>query len=190
MLVAFGTVDVTYMLFEWDMANKAAVIGARTAVVSNPIAGGIMNVAYTGQLGQSCFNTSNCPVIANVVCTPAASGGSCTGGYTFDDNAFTTILTKMREAFPSVAGNPNQRLQRQNVLISYLPNDLGFVGRPGGLPMDVRVGIRCMTHQLYFLGALMSWVFPALPAGCPAAPAGWTIPTFATTLPSESLSTN
>ncbi len=33
MLVAFGTVDVSYMLFEWSQANKATYIGApRTAV--------------------------------------------------------------------------------------------------------------------------------------------------------------
>lgn len=215
MLVAFGTVDFTYMLFEWDMANKATYIGARTAVVSPPVASGITNlflgnpgagaVTYSAtqiaQIGQPCLTaatgapTNNCPAISNVVCTPAASGGSCTGGYAFDDTAFADtslgtdgrprgILPRMQAVFP--------RLQRQDVQISYQTNGLGFVGRPsnlGGLPVDVTVQIQCMTHQFYFLGALMGWAFPALPPACPAAPSGPTIPAFATTLPSEVLAT-
>ena len=199
MLVAFGTVDFTYMLFEWDMANKAAYIGARTAVVSNPVASGITNPTLTAaqiaQLGQTCFIVAsgaadtnvNCPTTGKIDCTPAASAGpsdSC-GSYTFDNTAFTAILTKMQTVFP--------RLRRQNVQISYQTNGLGFMGRPsslGGLPMDVTVSIRCMTHQFFFLSALMGWAFPALPAGCPAAPAGPAIPAFATTLPSEDMVTN
>ena len=201
LLVAFGTVDFTYMLFDWDMANKATYLGARTAVVSNPIASGITSVTYTttqlANLGLPCFNpdgtaNGNCPAITSVVCTPAASsGGSCTGGYTFDDAAFTTILTQMRKAFPPVGAAAN-RLQRQDVQITYQTNGLGFVGRPaafGGLPMDVTVSIRCMTHQFFFLGALMNWAFAAPPAGCPAGPSGPAIPAFATTLTSEVLVT-
>jgi hypothetical protein len=87
MLVAFGTVDFTYMLFEWDMANKATYMGARKAVVSDPIATGIANVTYTGQPGQLCFSAAtgaatspvNCPT-PSAVCTPAASsfhGSGC-----------------------------------------------------------------------------------------------------------------
>jgi Flp pilus assembly protein TadG len=38
MLVTLGTVDVTYMLYEWALANKATYVGARAAVVSNPVA--------------------------------------------------------------------------------------------------------------------------------------------------------
>jgi Flp pilus assembly protein TadG len=189
LLVALGTVDFTYMLFDWSMANKAAFIGARTAVVSDPVATGITNPTYdTTLLGQSCSNpatgaaTGNCPAPVSTVCTPGASGGSCTAGYTFDNTAFTTILGNMQNVFP--------RLQRQNVQLAYQTNGLGFVGRPGGLPMDVQVSIRCMTHQFYFIGALMGWIFTA-PAGCPAGtPAGPAIPAFATTLTSEDTVTN
>jgi Flp pilus assembly protein TadG len=191
LLAALGTIDFTYMLFDWSMANKAAFIGARTAVASDPVATGITNLTYTAtqtsNLGQWCFTTAtgaangNCPT-ASATCTPAASGGSCTAGYTFDNTAFTTILGKMQAVFP--------RLQRQNVQISYLTNGLGFAGRPNGLPMDVTVSISCMTHQFYFIGALMNWTFTA-PAGCPAGtPAAPSIPAFATTLTSEDMVTN
>jgi Flp pilus assembly protein TadG len=197
LLAALGTVDFTYMLFDWSMANKAAFIGARTAVVSNPVATEITNPTYdTTLLGLPCSDattgaaTGNCPAAVSTVCTPGASGGSCTAGYSFNDTAFTTILGNMQSVFP--------RLQRQNVQITYQTNGLGFVGRPGGLPMAVKVSIRpsanpsisCMTHRPYFINSLMGWIF-TVPAGCPAGTtAGLPIPTFATTLPSEDMVTN
>jgi Flp pilus assembly protein TadG len=111
-LAALGTVDITYMLFDWSMANKAAFIGARTAIVSDPVASGITNLTYSTagtQTGQPCFDpatgdanlTSGCPTV-NTVCTPAASNGSCTGGYNWDttsETAYTTILANMQWSF-------------------------------------------------------------------------------------------
>src|SRR5438552_11915902 len=95
LLAALGTVDITFMLFDWSMANKATFAGARTAVVSSPVASGITTVNYSAaqiaQLGNWCFDTGtgstngNCPS-PSAVCTPnSSSGGSCTNGYTFDN---------------------------------------------------------------------------------------------------------
>ena len=39
--MVLGTIDVVYMLYEWALANKAAYVGARTAMVSDPVANGI-----------------------------------------------------------------------------------------------------------------------------------------------------
>jgi len=121
--------------------------------------------------------TSDCPTVTTV-CTPAATGGSCTNSFTWNETAFTNILGKMQSVFP--------RLQRRNVQISYQTNGLGFVGRPNGLPLNVTVRIRCMTHEFYFLGALMNWAF-TVPAGCTGTPTGPSIPSFATTLTSEDM---
>src|SRR5690242_19796582 len=78
LLVALGTVDVSYMLFDWTQANKATYRGARMAVISDPVATGITNPTYSTagtQLGQLCFDsagaanaTSSCPTV-NTVCT-------------------------------------------------------------------------------------------------------------------------
>ena len=198
--VTLGAVDFSYMLSDWSMANKAAFSGARAAVVSDPVAGGITNVSYSSsqiaQLGNWCFDTGtgsniNCPSPSSV-CTPnSSSSGSCTNGHTFNNTAFGTIFGKMQELFP--------RLQRQNVQIVYNANGLGFVGQPNGLPMNVTVSIECMTHQFYFISGLMGWAFTAPsnytnPSGngpaCPATVAGPRIPRFATTLTSESMVTN
>jgi TadE-like protein len=200
-LVAFGTVDIAYMLSDWALANKAAYAGAHRAIVTNPVAVGITNLAYDpSKLGQLCFDPStglasgNCPLVQDsnlnppgpVVCTPAATaGGRCTGGYSFDDRSFdchctspgvpVPIFNQMHQIFP--------RLQRQNVTISYQTNNLGFNGRPDGLPMNVTVTITGMTHQFYFLGPVMR-LFGGNFAATPP------IPNFTTTLTSEDMVTN
>ncbi len=190
MLLAFGTVDVTYMLYDWALANKAAYAGAHKAIVSSPVAAGITNLNNSYEetlLGERCFdsngNNASCPSLT-AICTPAATGGACTcsssnggclGFTAFDDTAFTVIFNRMQAIFPN--------LQRQNVSISYKTNNLGFVGRPDGLPMDVTVSISNMTHQIYFLGGLMAFFGGGFAANPP-------IPSFSTTLTSEDMVTN
>jgi hypothetical protein len=200
MLAALGTFDVAYMLYEWQAANKATFAGARRAVVVNPVAIEVTALTYTGTTDTPCSipatgavdPDANCPTV-DTVCTAAATSGTCSNGYTWNETAFTNptapldsplsgIFDQMHRVFP--------HLQRQNVQISYQTNGLGYAGRPNGLPMNVTVSIRCMTHELYFLGPLMNWAF-TVPTGCPAGtPAGWSIPSFATTLPSEDMCTS
>jgi Flp pilus assembly protein TadG len=194
LLVVFGTLDVTLMLYEWSQASKAAYMGARLAVVSNPVAGGLTPnyAAIATQSGNLCFNAAtgnassaaNCPSV-NVTCI-AGSGtsGSCTpNSHSFSNTAFAPILAEMQRVYPA--------LTRQNVQITYESSGLGYVGRPT-IPMNVTVSIRCRSHQFYFLGALMGWTFPPLPNSCPGplATNGPRVPAFATTLPSEDLVTN
>jgi Flp pilus assembly protein TadG len=177
-LLVFGTVDVSYMLSEWAMASKAAYIGARTAVVADPVANGITNPTYdTTKTGQLCFDPSTgsstgaCPTITATSCTGTSSGVSCTGG---NSTAFTLIFNRMHAICP--------QLGRTNVTVSYAPGTytLGFNGQPNNLPVNVTVSITGMTHQMYFLGPIMRF----FGGGFAANPA---IPTFATTLPSEAM---
>jgi hypothetical protein len=185
-----GTVDITYLLSDWALANTATYNGARAAIVAEPVATGITNLPYDGtKLGQSCFvaatgaSSGNCPTVTTT-CTAAATNGGCTGGYAWNEAAFTPIFTKMQSAFP--------RLVRQDVQIDYQTDQLGFVGRPNGLPMIVTVRLQCVTHQLFFLPWLPgvgTWA-NATPTGCSGATAGRALPTFATSLPSEDMVLN
>ncbi len=189
-LVTLGSVDVTYMLYEWALANKAAYVGARAAVVSNPIAQNITedSLLYDSgqltQMGQYCFNLTtgasdgNCPAPSvKVDCTSAACTPNTFG---FDSSAFTNannsgIFDRMKAIFP--------RLQPENVTVSYQLNGSGYVGRPGGLPMNVTVSVQNITHQFYFLPGIVRFfggTFVTSPA----------IPVFATTLTSEDMTTN
>src|SRR5450759_1901379 len=79
-LLVLGTIDVTYMFYEWALANKAAYVGARAAVVSDPVATKITELSYTESqlqlIGQPCFdnagNNVNCPSVPPIVCTSTA----------------------------------------------------------------------------------------------------------------------
>jgi TadE-like protein len=194
-LVTLGMVDVTYMFADWAAANKAVYLGARTAIVSDPVAGGSSPItAPQGTIGHWCFNfkdgtsNGNCPSLTSV-CT--GSDGNCTNGYSFDNTTFTTIVARMQAIFcpQLVAPYTNCPLQSQNVTITYQTTGYGYAGQPGGLPMTVKVSLNCMTHRFYFLGALMNWIFTAS-AGCAGTPLGPPMPTFATTLTGEDMATN
>lgn len=202
LLLVLGTIDAGYMIYDWVVASKADYLGARTAAVIDPVATGINNPPYNSTvLGNFCFYvsgplsgtpTGDCPTVTPTVCTDPTSGGICTNGYTFDNTAFMYIYSRMHGIFP--------RLQPQNIVISYTPYtspELGFVGQPGGLPMNVTVTLQCVTHEFYFLSGLMGWLYttPLDASGnsCPAStPKGPLIPSFVTTttLPSEDLATN
>jgi hypothetical protein len=206
-LIAFGTVDVAYMLFDWASANKATYMGAHRAIVSNPVAIETTNLAYDPtRIGELCVNVSDgtasgaCPSVPpdgatspSVDCIPSpGSGGTCTNGYRFDDTEFTCTIFDPKKCDNSskMIGMVDifPRLQRQNVKISYQTggasgNNLGFAGRPDGLPMNVTVSIINMTHQLYFLGPIMRFFGGDFAANPP-------IPAFASTLISEDMVTN
>ena len=207
-LVTLGTVDLAYMLVDLAAANKATHLGARYAIVSNPVAKEITSPRYTvsqqQQIGQTCFDSAsgvangNCPPAGSLSadCSWAANGGRCTNGYTFDDTAadsypFTSILTRMQAIYCAHLKPPYTHcpLQRENLTVSYAATGAGYVLRPGGLPLTVTVSLNCMTHQFYFIGALMRWSL-APKAGCAGPVSGWSMPTFASTLTSEDLNTN
>jgi Flp pilus assembly protein TadG len=180
--LSLGTIDATYMFYQWALANKAAYVGARAAVVSNPVASAITNLTYsTNQnFGQYCFGTSNCPTVSTV-----CASGSCTNGGNYNAAAFNRILTAMQGIFCPGGPAANCGLQAQNVTISYQSNGSGIAGQTYdgntndfSIPMNVTVSITGMTTKLFFIGTLVP--LPATPA----------IPTFSTTMQSESLYTD
>lgn len=201
-LLVLGTVDASYMFFEWAMANKAAYVGARTAAVSNPVDPSVYsNLSYSSsqlqKIGDACYDLSgdniNCPAMNSVCTSTECSVCNSTGcsRSNYDANAFDTILTAMKQVFP--------RLVAENVRISYETNGTGFVGEPyfdntacNGcfiLPMNVTVSIQCMTHQFFFMDAPMGWIFSPSP-NCPTSLKGAPIPAVATTMQSEDMLTN
>lgn len=73
------------------------------------------------------------------------------------------MLNEMRRALPN--------LKAGEVTITYQPypagRQLGFAGRPGGLPVDVIVEIRCRTYEFAFLSSWLGWAMPQIANGCP-----------------------
>lgn len=204
-LVILGTVDASLLVFDWSSATKATYAGARTAIVSDPVASAarFTLASYTTQStysGRYCYNAANgnadgtaaCPTV-NVTCKGdnTGTGGSCTSG-DFNKAAFDAIFNQVQAAYGF------RSLDRRQVQVTYATTNLGFVGQQsfdgssGELPMNVTVELRCITHQFFFVNALMRWTFSSLPAGCAGVPApdGVIMPPFTTTLPSEDLTSN
>jgi Flp pilus assembly pilin Flp len=187
LLVALGTVDVTLMLYDWALANKAAYRGARVAVVAAPVASEITELDYDTNplhIGDLCFAIDSGAADGAVACptvTTSCNSTSCSSPWEeHDNNAFSVILGEMQDIFP--------RLTADNLIVEYQTTGLGFYGRPDGLPMNVTVRIVCMRAQFFFMGALMNWAAD-LPEECEpdGGPGGFLLPSFATTLQSEGM---
>lgn len=181
LLVALGVADFGLLLWNFNSAHKATHWGARAAVVKNPVAVGLNDLSNywavapaSDHLGQSCtlsdgtFNT-HCPTTAlDTDCTATSlTSGSCTNGWTFSSTAFQEIFQEAARVYPD--------LQPHQVMVSYRHTGLGFVGRPGGLPMQIRVRL-CRTHEFIVLGSLAGLIGSG---GCGSS-RGWPIISAAT----------
>jgi len=192
-LVAFGTVDAGYAIFDFARASHAAYVGAHRAVVSDPVAKEIATLTWPpASLGNQCADpttgaNSACPS-QTVTCAYTNNAWSCSQGFTFQQAPLDDIASVMQTVFRCTS-DASCPLKKTNIQVTYQTNGLGFVGQPSGSSVDVTVSVRCMVHTLYFLGALMNWTFsPA--AGCAGPVNGWPVPTYATTLTSEDMVTN
>ena len=192
-LVALGTVDVSFMLSEWAQAHKATYIGAHRAIVSNPVAENLtafFNDTIIGGMGLSCAGatgdpainpstgTQVCSTFVPIVCTSTTGTSTSCSPTTHGSGSsanFTNIFTPMQGVFP--------RLQPANVTISYQRavnmNNLGY-NEPNGFPMEVTATITGMTHRFYFIGPLVSF-FGSVIGTTPG------IPQFRTTLIGEDM---
>lgn len=191
----FGLVDLGLLMFNWAEANRATYAGARFAVVNNPVARNInLTTAPAGTAlnGNACFKADGtpsglCAAVSATTCTGTGPATvACEGSYTPDQAAFAAILAEMQKQYLSKTLDPRQ------VSIRYEPLPLGYVGRPGGYPMNITVSLKCLRQEVYFVAGLFGWVFPPLPQECQdiTDSNGFTLPPFATTLPAEDLKTN
>ena len=204
-LVCLGTIDAALLMIDYSAGTAATYKGARMAVVTDPVSSAAQFTlsSYStkpAMSGASCADTIGnasgtaiCPTV-NVTCTGdnTAAGGSCTSG-TFNKAAFDKIFNTIQNFYVG------RLLDRRQVQVTYASTNLGFVGQQsfdgtkGEVPLNVTVQLRCMTHPLYFLNGFLSWTYPGLAGGCTGittgAGTGLTMPPFATTLPSDDLST-
>ncbi len=148
-VLTFGIIDFGLMLWQWNMADKATQIGVRTAVVSSFVAPGLATFPATPVSDPGTPCTDPTTGVANADCsfatvTCTSSGCSAFG---FSADAFNRIVTAMQQVDPFIAA--------ENVQIRYAANGLGFVGRPGGLPVTVTVRLIGMTFQVIVVDALL-----------------------------------
>lgn len=164
-LINFFVIEIGLSYFWWQSVKKAAYVGARVAVVSNPAATGlptINQVVAGGVTGLSC-NDASAP------CQGFAPF-SCVGGTTgCDAVAFARISTAMQNIFPGI--------NDENISITYTDIGLGFAGGP--IAPAVTVTVFGVPFQTGFVSILNNIVGSGT--------AITTVPTMSSTLIGEDL---
>lgn len=129
LLFLFGIIDVGRLMWTLNSAEKATQMGARAAVVSNFVPGGLSAHDYGATLGQGAvipaatFGAARCDkpsgtVACNCLTTP------CPTLTPINSAAFNAIVTRMQGIAPAIAEN--------DIRITYTNSGLGYAGDPNG----------------------------------------------------------
>lgn len=166
-----GSVDLLFLFYEWNAATKATQIGARIAVVSNPVMTNLNDISASLLAGNVLPPGTAVPPF-RVVCDGATSicvcDGICqTGGIIgFDSKALDTIIYGRGSmacgdaTFSYTAGMCDifSRIAPENVRIEYIqpvsPSGLGYVGRPGGPVPIIKISLQNISFRFFFLGRI------------------------------------
>ena len=165
LMLIFGIIDFSRLMWEVNMLEKATQWGVRTAIVSEVVAEGLESYD-----GVPAAGGSGLPVPASavnggnpIVCTSSGAGSaSCTGGFgPTDPAAFTAIVTEQIQKF-------HDRVTHSEVVIEYQHIGLGFAGNPIGLDIAPAVTVRIQNLPFVFvtpgLAGLVNMTLPTVSA--------------------------
>jgi len=140
LIFLFGILDVGRFMWEYNEAEKATQMGARYAVVTDPVLGsGFYNYSFAVSDGITAGSVVPTANFDSATCDGSTSKCTCTGGsvcsdVSFDNTAFTNIVTRMSNIYPSIAAT--------NVQVDYKNVGLGFAGDPNGPDVSPLVTVR------------------------------------------------
>lgn len=171
-LFLFGIIDGGRYLWEVNKAEKATQAGARVAIVTDVLDGGLANQNYVGQTvgGVTLTQGDVIPAAAlgelrctNTGCTCAS--GTCPTVSAPGDYAtrFNRIYERMEYMKPGIA--------QSNVSVTYRGSGLGFAGDPNGMQIAPLVTVELNGVQFRPLVLFNAVAVP--------------LPTFRTTLTAE-----
>jgi len=169
----FTVIDAGRFMWEYNRAEKATQAGARMAVVTDVIDGGLVSTDYVGSGGLTQGDRIPASVLGIVTCTNTGNctcASPCPSGVpgTRNSAAFDAIVTRMQKLYPPIQGS--------NVVIEYRGSGLGFAGDPDPTKPQISplVTVRLQNMTFQPVGMLKLAAFP--------------MPSFATTLSAEDLS--
>ncbi|MBA4164640.1 MAG: pilus assembly protein TadE [Erythrobacter sp.] len=129
-LFVLGTIDIGLYAWRINQAEKATQMGARWAVVTNPLANEIASTSYVNvNVGGTLITQGDrIPAGALGVLTCTSSACTCTvspcPGTTHNPAAYAALRDTMRRVLPAI--------QDSNVVVEYRGSGLGFAGDPNG----------------------------------------------------------
>jgi Flp pilus assembly protein TadG len=139
LLFFFGLIDAGRFLYEVNRGEKATQVGARMAVVTDPIAAGLKDANYVGTTvgGSTLSQGDRIPAAAfgSLVCDQASCAGTAPHpGTARNEMAFYNLLTRMQQIMPSI--------ERRNLIVEYRGSGLGYAGNPNGMDISPLVTVR------------------------------------------------
>lgn len=158
LLFLLGIIDLGRYAWAFNQAEKATQMGARFAVVTNPLPQNMTNYSFVSDavpqgssVPQSAFGGVQCKTAANGTTLECScnEGGVCGFVATDEDTAaWNNLLARMRAMYPGIAP--------ANVVVDYGWSGLGYAGNPNGSDISplVTVSLRDMAFEPAFLGAL------------------------------------
>jgi hypothetical protein len=146
LLFFFGIIDGGRFLYEVNQGGKAAQVGARMAVVTDPLAPQLSTQSYVGQTvgGVTLIQGDRIPVGALGQITCISSGcvctqGPCPEGLGFDSQAFERLLNRTQQIMPAI--------REENLTVIYSDSGLGYAGNPNGIDIAPFVTVRIADVQ-------------------------------------------
>lgn len=177
LIMLFGIIDGGRWVWNYNLAEKATQMGARMAVVTDPVASEVAS-SYVGVGGLGQGDRIPASAFGQITCTSASAGSTptctctvspCPAVGTRSAAAFDGVVNWMRLFMPEI--------QSSNVVIEYSSSGLGYAGNPHGPDLaplvTVKLGDPATPLQFSPVTSLMFATF--------------NMPTFTTTLTAEDL---
>ena len=163
MIALIALVELGWGLFQWGQAAKAVQYGARMLAVSDPLLPDLDT--FSGDFGGLIEGDPVPSTVVSVSCgggtTPCVTTGMnrlVYGGDGACAGATGTARIGMCDLMPRIAP--------ENVRVTYTRDGLGYVGRPSGPVLSIRVELVNLSFTFLLLGSLFganTLVFPPHP---------------------------
>ncbi|MEO6360913.1 MAG: TadE/TadG family type IV pilus assembly protein [Sphingomicrobium sp.] len=139
LLFIFGIIDAGRFLWEFNRAEKATQVGARVAIVTDAIPGGLAAADYIGVSGLTQGDIIPASALGKMTCSRTACSctGTCPATGTINTAAFDEIARRMRQMKPEIAN--------ANIQIEYRGSGLGYAGDPNGMDISPIVTVRLVS---------------------------------------------
>lgn len=145
-LFLLGIIDAGRYAWGFNRGEKASQIGARLAVVTDPLVNELVTYSYSGQTvdGVTLSQGDRIPQGALGTITCKSTGCTCTvtpclgGTLTLNTTAFNRLADRVQQFYPEV---PDDKIE-----VDYVGSGLGYAGNPTGMDVAPFVTVRLMDQ--------------------------------------------
>lgn len=150
LLVLFlvGIIDAGRFAYDFNRGEKASQIGARVAVVTNPLVSELSTYSFVSstliqgdRIPRDALGTITCTSTSCTCTTTPCLGGTTT----LDTAAFDVVADRIQQIWPEVTD--------EDISVEYTGSGLGYAGNPTG--MDVAPFVTVRLSNMDFTSILL-----------------------------------